>query len=294
MAAKAAQPKNCKQRRSIMASTVWKGFLQFGLVTVPVKLSVAARSESVEFHMLHKGCNARLEQKYFCKACGKEVPRADTVKGYEEDNAYLLVEPNEIEAIAPRSSTTMEVIQFVSAAEVDPIYLDASYFLEPEKVGRQVYKLLLETMRRTESLAIAKLAMRQREHTVVIRPYGSGLALHTLFYEAEVRAQELSLSDIEVADEHLRLAEQLIQSMLKPFDPTGFADQYQAKLVELLEAKRQGKPIPAMPARAVAPVVDILAALQQSLGKKPPVQAEAAVQTSVALATKPKRRTGTR
>ncbi len=283
-----------------MASTVWKGFLQFGLVTVPVKLSVAARSESIEFHMLHKGCNARLEQKYFCKACAKEVPRADTVKGYEENKAYLIVEPNEIEAIAPRSSTTMEVMQFVSAAEVDPIYLDASYFLEPEKVGRQVYKLLLETMRRTESLAIAKLAMRQREFTVVIRPYGPGLALHTLFYEAEVRAQELNLSDVEVAGEHLRLAEQLIESMRKPFDPRGFSDQYQAKLVELLEAKRQGKPMPAAPARAAAPVVNILEALQASLGKKPPVQAEAAVPTSAKpaaeapLATKPKRRTGTR
>jgi DNA end-binding protein Ku len=281
-----------------MASTVWKGFVSFGMVTIPVKLSVAARSESISFHQMHKPCGSRVNQQLVCKTCNRTVERAEIVKGYEEaKDKYLLIEPNEIEAIAPPSSTTMEIVQFVEAREVDPIYFESSYYLEPEKVGRVAYKLLVTAMRASERIAVAKLAMHQREHTVLIRPYGPGLSLNTMFYESEVRAQELNLSDVEIASEHLQLAGQLMTSMMKPFAPQEFRDEYQARLLEMLEAKRQGKPISITPARAAAPVVDILAALQQSLGRKPPAKAEAAVQTSampIPAETKSKRRTGTR
>ena len=262
-----------------MASTVWKGFLSFGVVTIPVKLSVAARSESISFNQIHKPCGSRINQQLVCKACDRVVERTEIIKGYEEaKDKYLLIEPSEIEAIAPQSSTAMEIVQFVEAHEVDPIYFESSYYLEPEKVGRVAYKLLLEAMRKSERIAVAKLAMHQPEHAVLIRPRGPGLSLHTMFYENEIRAQELNLSDVALTSEHLQLAEQLMTSMLKPFDPLEFRDEYQAKLLEMLEAKRQGKPITVVPARAAAPVVDILAALQQSLAKKPPVQAESAVQ----------------
>jgi DNA end-binding protein Ku len=281
-----------------MASTLWKGFLSFGMLTIPVKLSVAARSESISFNQIHKSCGSRINQQLFCKTCDRTVERTEIIKGFEEaKDKYLLIEPSEIEAIAPRSSTTMEIVQFVEAREVDPIYFESSYYLEPEKVGRTAYKLVLEAMRSSERMAIAKIAMHQREHTVLIRPYGPGLSLHTIFYENEVRAQELNLSDVEITSEHLQLAGQLMTSMMKPFDPQEFRDEYQAKLLEMLEAKRQGKPITVVPARAAAPVVDILSALQQSLGRKPPAKAEAAVQTSampIPAETKPKRRTGPR
>ena len=281
-----------------MASTIWKGYLAFGMLTIPVKLTVAARSESISFNQIHKSCGSRINQQLVCKTCDRTVERIEIVKGYEESKEkYLLIEPSEIEAIAPPSSTTIEILQFVQASEVDPIYLESSYFLDPEKVGRVAYKLLLEAMRKSDRMAIAKIAMHQREHTVLIRPHGPGLSIHTLFYENEVRAQELNLSDVQVTSEHLQLAEQLINGMLKPFDPREFRDEYQTKLLEMLEAKRQGKPIPIVPARAAAPVVNILEALQASLAKKPPAKAEAAVPTSATPATaepKPKRRTGTR
>ena len=284
-----------------MASTVWKGYLSFGMVTIPVKLSAAARSESISFHQIHKPCGSRINQQTICKSCNRAVERSEIVKGFEEGkDKYLLVEPSEIDAIAPESSTTMQIVQFVEGRDVNPIYFDASYYLEPEKVGRVAYKLLLEAMRSTARMAVAKLALHQREHIVLIRSCGAGLSLHTMFYENEVRAQGLNLSDVEITSEHLQLAEQLMTSMMRPFAPREFRDEYQAKLLEMLEAKRQGRPITVVPARVPAPVVDILAALQQSLAKKPPAQAEVAVQASAksdaetALAPKARRRTGTR
>ena len=120
-----------------MASTIWKGYLAFGMLTIPVKLTVAARSESISFNQIHKSCGSRINQQLVCKTCDRTVERIEIVKGYEESKEkYLLIEPSEIEAIAPQSSTTMEILQFVEAREVDPIYFESSYYVEPEKVGR--------------------------------------------------------------------------------------------------------------------------------------------------------------
>ena len=273
-----------------MASTVWKGHLTVGLVTIPVRLGVAASSDSLSFHMLHEDCKSRVKQKLFCETCNREVERAKTIKGFEEGkDQYLIIAPAEIESIAPGSSTTMEVSQFVDAEEVDPVYLESSYYLEPEKVGRAAYRLLMEGMRRTNRVAIAKLAMRQREHIVLIRPHGPGLILHTLYYEGEVRAQELNLSDVEVTKDHLNLIEQLIESMRAAFDPRQFRDEYQARLVQLLESKRAGQPLLVTAPPRAAAVVDITEALKMSLMKKPPASA-AAAQTPAALEAKPRKR----
>ena len=278
-----------------MSQTIWKGHLAFGLVTIPVRLVAAARSESISFHMLHRHCGSRLQQKLTCNACNTEVRREDTVKGYEEGrDQYLRVEPSEIEAIAPPSSATMEILQFIAGEELDPIYFDASYYLEPEKVGRTAYKLLAEAMRKSGRLAIVKLALHHREHTVVVRPCGPGLALHTMFYPAEVRALEVNLSDVEIAAEHLTLAEQLIASLVKPFDPGSFRDEYRERLLTLIESKRNGQPL-AVPAAAPArPVVNILDALIESLGRKPPVMAETPVPVletyAAKQASRPRRR----
>lgn len=261
-----------------MSQTIWKGHLAFGLVTIPVRLVAAAHSESISFHLLHRDCGSRLQQKLTCNTCGTEVRREDTVKGYEEGrDQYLLVEPSEIETIAPPSSATMEILQFIAGEELDPICFDASYYLEPEKVGRTAYKLLAEAMRKSGRLAIVKLALHHREHTVVVRPCGAGLALHTMFYQAEVRDLEVNLSDIEISAEHLALAEQLIASLVKPFDPSSFHDEYRKRLLALIESKRNGQPL-AIPAPAPArPVINILDALIESLGRKPPAKAETPV-----------------
>jgi DNA end-binding protein Ku len=279
------------------------------MVTIPVKLTAAARSESIAFNQIHKPCGSRIHQILVCKTCGETQPvdRKEIVKGYEDSkDHYLIFDPNELENLKVDSSETIEIAQFVSAEEVDPLYFDASYYLEPEKVGRTAYKLLLEALRNSGRLAIAKIALRQKESTVLIRPAGPGLALHTMFYANEIRSQELNWSDVTLNEQHLHLADQLMESMVQPFDPSQFRDEYQVKLVELIEAKREGKPLAITPPRAQAPVVDIMAALEASLAKKPAKKAPAreekpaaaaAVQTSTKptpAEAKPQRRTGTR
>ena len=254
-----------------MASTIWKGYITFGLISIPVRLFAAARSDRISFHQIHEPCHSRIKQQIWCPTCERVVERSELVKGYEaEKENYIIVEDEEIKKIAPESQETMEIIEFVKLDEVDPLYFDASYYLTPEDPGRRAYHLLLETMQGTGYAAMAKLAMHQREYTVIIRPREEGLTLHTIFYANEVRAipEYGQTKGMEIKPQEIRLAEQLVQSLAASFDPERFEDTYQKRLTELLEAKREGKTIHQTTTRKLAPVIDLMAALQKSLNQK--------------------------
>jgi DNA end-binding protein Ku len=169
----------------------------------------------------------------------------------------------------------MEILEFVKLEEVDPLYFDSSYYATPEDPGTRAYQLLLDTMRRTGYAAMAKIAMHQREYTVVIRPREEGLTLHTIFYANEVRAiPEYGLkSKTEIKPQELQLAQQLVESLAAPFDPEKYEDAYQKRLTDLIEAKRQGKEVKETRTKKIAPVIDLMTALQRSLNaasdKKP-------------------------
>lgn len=263
-----------------MASTIWKGYVSFGLISIPVRLFAAARTERISFNMLHGVCSTRIKQQLYCPTCERVVERSEIVKGHEaEKDAFVIVSDEELKKVAPASSETMEIVEFVQLSEIDPLYFDTSYYATPEEPGRKAYQLLLETMQRTGYAAIAKVAMHQREHTVVIRPREDGLTLHTIYYANEVRAipEYGQTRNTEVRPQEIQLAEQLVKSLASPFDPEKYEDSYQKRVSEMLEAKRNGSKIHEVKGKKLAPVIDLMAALQKSLNqsgadKKPAAQ----------------------
>ena len=280
-----------------MASTVWKGHLTFGLLSLPVKLYSAARGESVSFNQLHKNDHSRVKQVLYCQLEDKPIQRSDIVKGYEyEKDKYVVVDDEEIKKVAPKTAKTMEVLEFVKASEVDPVYLDASYYLAPDEAGEKPYSLLFEALRQSGCVGVAKIAMHNREHIVILRPGARGILLHTMYYEDEIRqVEEFRTDTSKVQDKELALAKMLIESLLAPFEPGKYKDNYRENLLSMIKAKIEGKEIvePAAPAHK-APVIDILEALKMSLaeGKKPPQsvrQASAHSEKTGAEAGKPKR-----
>jgi len=256
-----------------MASTVWKGHLTFGLVSFPVKLFTAARSESISFNQLHKSDNSRIKQVIYCQAEDKPIPRSEIVKGYEyEKDRYVVVEDEEIKKMAPTTAKVMEILEFVKTEEVDPIYFESSFYIAPDDAGEKPYALLYGTLKRTGYVGVAKIAMHNREHIVIFRPGSFGLTMHTMYYANEVRKVEEFRTDISlVKEQEAKLAEMLVQSLAAPFEPEKYHDTYRDNLQALIDAKVKGKEVVTPPHAEPAKVIDIMEALKQSLAvaKKP-------------------------
>ena len=255
-----------------MASTVWKGYITFGLITIPVRLYAAARTERVSFNQIHEVCGSRIKQQTYCPQCERVIERSELVKGYEvEKERYVIVSDEEVKSVAPASSDNMEILEFVKAEGIDPIYFDASYFMVPEDAGKKAYHLLLQTMQKSGYSAIAKIAMHQREYTVVVRPHPDGLLLHTMFYPEEVReVPEFKRDDsVSVKPQEVALAEKLVEGLAADFDPSKYHDEYQGRLLGMIEAKKEGQPVHAEEPKRRAPVIDLMQALQKSLGELP-------------------------
>jgi DNA end-binding protein Ku len=265
-----------------MATSVWKGYLTFGLISIPVKLFSAARTERISFNQLHKECMTRVKQPLWCPTHQRIVERSEIVKGYEyEKDQYVLIDEEEIKKIAPPSARTMEILEFVNAAEVDPIYLDASYYMVPDDPGRKAYQLLTQTLEETARVAIAKVAMHQREYIVLVRPLKHGLTLHTLYFADEVRqvSEYASGPEVPVRPDELKLAKQLVESLVADFDPKKYHDEFQTQLKALIDSKLQGQQVATVSQPELAPVIDMMEALKKSLAaretapKKPPARA---------------------
>ena len=262
-----------------MASTVWKGHLTFGLVSLPVKLYSAARSETVSFNQLHKSDHSRVKQVLYCQVEDKPVPRAELVKGYEyEKDKYVVVDEEEIKKVAPRTAKTMEILEIVKASEVDAVFFESSYYVAPDDAGEKPYALLFEALRRSEYLALAKIAMHNREHIVLLRPGKHGILMHTMYYTDEIRQVEEFRTDISlVKEKELELAMSLIENLTGAFEPEKYKDTYRENLRAMIAAKVEGKETVEPPAPThLAPVIDILEALKMSIAeaKKPVRTAE--------------------
>jgi DNA end-binding protein Ku len=251
-----------------MPSSAWKGFITFGLISIPVRLYAAARPSRISLHQLHSICRTRLRQPLFCPTCNRMVDRSEVVKGYEyQEGKYVLVEPHEIKKIEPESARSMEILSFVKAEEIDPLFFNASYFVVPEDEGRKAYQLLLKTQEETKRVGIAKLTMHQREYTVFLRPYDHGLALHTMYFANEVRqAPGYGKTDnVKLKPQEVKLAEQLVQTLSEEFRLEKYHDEFQARLKALIEAKQERREVAETPHPHRAPVIDMMAALKKSL-----------------------------
>ena len=259
-----------------MAASVWKGHLTFGLVSFPVRLFSAARSETISFNLLHKGDHSRIRQVTFCQAEDKPVSRSELVKGYEyEKDHYVEVADEDIKKVAPKTASVMEIQEFVKGDEVDPIYLESSYYMAPDEGGEKPYALLFEALRQSSYYGVAKVSMHNREHVVILRPSRRGIMLHTMYYMDEVRqVQEFRTDTDLVRDKELDLARTLITALAAKFEPEKYHDTYRENLQKMIEAKIEGRKVVETPAPQVAPVVDIMEALKRSLAeRKKPVQA---------------------
>jgi DNA end-binding protein Ku len=254
-----------------MANSIWRGHIAFGMVSFPVKLGAAARTQTISFHQLHNCDHSRVKQVLYCQAEDRPVARDELIKGYEyEKDRYVIVEDCDLERVAPASASVMEVLEFVPGAEIDPLYLDASYYVQPEVAGERPYALLLETLRQTGYVGIGQWTLHSREHIVVLRPGRTGLLLHTMYYSAEVRAvDEFRTDTTQISAQELELATLLVRALAGPFQPAKYHDHYQENLRALLDAKIQGQEMEERAAKPVlAPVVDILEALKASLAIK--------------------------
>ncbi len=266
-----------------MAAT-WRGFLTFGLISIPIDLSPAARTDRISFNQLHSVCHSRLRQPLFCPTCDRFVERSEVEKGYEyEKDQYLLFKKEELEEIEPESAKTMEILQFVKADEIDPVYFDSSYYATPKQEGTRAYHLLLNAMSKTGYAGVAKVTMFGRENIIIIRARENGLILHTMFYPHEVRSagESAVASKSELKERESKLAMQLIETLASPFQPDQFSDSYQEVLQKLIDAKAHGQKLAVVPHAKRAPVIDLMEALKQSLNpksptQKPPVQKEVA------------------
>ncbi len=260
-----------------MAASVWSGYLTFGLISMPVRLFSGARSSGISFHMLHRDDLTRIKQQLYCPSDNRVVERSEIVKGYEyRKDEYVVIEPEEIKKIEPKTAKTMEILEFVKESEVDPVYFESSYYMLPEEAGRRPYALLTKALEESEYVAIAKLTMHNREYTVFLRPHEGGLMLHTMYYEEEVRKVEgFGAPDVELKEAEVKVAHQLIEALAMDWEPEKYHDEFQDNLKNLIQTKLEGGKIAEVEKpKKLAPVVDLMAALKQSLaemeGKKKP------------------------
>jgi DNA end-binding protein Ku len=268
-----------------MATSIWKGHLTFGLVSFPVRLYTAARAESVSFNQLHKDDHSRVKQVIYCQSENRPIERSEIVKGYEyEKGKYVVVEDEEIKKVAPKTAKTMEIEQFVKIDDIDPVFFESSYYLAPEEGGEKPYALLFEALKRTKLAGIAKIAMHNREHVVILRTGDRGVVMHTMYFSDEVRrSEEFRTDTTSLKEQELGLAKMLVESLQGEFEPEKYHDSYRDNLRGLIESKVQGHKIVETPEPRSAPVIDIMEALKQSLAmRKPPT-------TATGPAARPKR-----
>ena len=255
----------------------WKGQLRLSLVSIPVELYSASRSAAkISFRQIHAPSGKRVQYEKTVEGIGP-VDRDDIVKGYEvDDGEYILLDPDEIDEIKLESKKTLEIVQFVGACEISPLYFDRPYYLVPkDELAQDAYRVVRDALRAAEKVGLGQLAMRGKEYLVAIRPCGDGLLLETLHYEAEIREAEPMFSGIEDAEadeDLLDVATSLIDRKTAPFDASAFSDSYDAALRDLIEAKREDKKTPRTTAKGGKAsdgenVVDLMGALKESLKK---------------------------
>lgn len=262
--------------------TVWKGAISFGLVHVPVKMYTATEDKDIHFRSLHKDCGMPINYAKTCRHCEKEVGPDDIVKGFEyEKGKFVIVKEEELEAIKPESAKTIQILDFVDLPDIDPIYFQKAYYLSPDMAGAGAYSLLLEAIKQSGKIGIAKISIRSKSSLAAIRFIDNCLCLETMFFPDEIRSisQVPNLPAQTVVNEkELAMAKTLVEQLSEKFDPSKYTDDYRIALTELIEQKIAGESIDIVTApdtEGRSNVIDLMAALQASLDatKAPPVPA---------------------
>src|SRR3954452_9139839 len=230
--------------------SIWKGALSFGLVTIPVKVYSATQQNDVSFHQVHADDGGRIRYKRVCELDGEEVAYSDIAKGYELPSGEVVVlTDDDFDDLPLPSGKVVDVLEFVPAEQVDPIYFAKSYYLEPDGQGVKPYILLREALEESDRVAVVKVALRQRESLATLRGRDGVLVLETVLWPDEIREPDFAFlgEDVDVRPQELTMAQSLIETMTGDFDPTQFTDEYREALEAVVEAKIEGKEVVAPP-----------------------------------------------
>jgi DNA end-binding protein Ku len=256
-----------------MPRSIWRGAISFGLVNVPVKLYSAVSKKTVRFNQLHDEDGQRIQMKRVCSADGEEVPFEHIVKGYEiSPDRYVVITPEELDALDPAKTRTIDIEDFVDLDEIDPLFYEHPYYLVPDTGASKAYKLLLSALEQTNKVAIARVVIRSKEYLTAIRPANGVLTMETMLFSDELvpvdSLDELPDEDVNATEREVKMARQLIESLAAEFEPTKYKDEYRERVLELIEAKAEGQEI-AMPEAPEEPtaVPDLMAALEASLAE---------------------------
>ena len=249
---------------------LWNGTLAFGLVVIPVRLYAATERKSVAFHLLHEACHTPVKYMKWCPSCEKEVPLAEIVKAYEyKKGEYVVVSEDEMDAVPGPLGHAIEILDFVKLADVDPVYYEKSFFLEPREGAEKAYALLLRSMREEGKVALARVAIRAKETLAIVRTYRDKfILLETMFWADEVRAgDELSVAaGVSLDDREKAMATTLIETLTADFAPEKYASRQREAVADLIQRKVQGREIVREPEAAVQ-VIDLMEALRRSVEK---------------------------
>ena len=288
-----------------MAHAIWSGAINFGLVTIPVKLFTAVRTSDLRFNFLHKKDDGRIYNERHCTVCGEKVEYADLVRGYEyEKGQYVTLADDDFKSVLPEATQSVEIVEFVDLDQINPMYFDTPYYLEPEKKGRHAYALLRESLREANKVGIAKVVIRSREHLAALKPNGEALVLELMHFADElVEQSDFDFPELKekVAPAELQMAKMLIDTMSsETFEPEKFHDDYREAVMAMIDARVAGEEVTVTETKrpAATNVVNLMDVLQRSLeqskrsgasGAKPGTAAKAASKKSAAAA-KPKRK----
>ncbi len=253
-----------------MLRAIWSGSISFGLVGIPVKAVPAQSPKDIRFELLHGPCHSKTKTNRYCPKCEREVPEDEMVRGFQyAKGQYVIVTPEEQEAMGTPAKRTLQILDFVEMTDVDPIYYEKPYFLQPSEGGERTYALLHRAMSDANRVGIGKVALREREHLALIRPHKHGLVMEILAFPDEVRAIEDAVPpmDVKIDERELQMANMLVQSMTSEFDPSKYRDEYREQLTRMIEEKVEGGTVtlPAAPGPATGAVSDLMEMLRRSL-----------------------------
>ncbi|MGH7707615.1 MAG: Ku protein [Vulcanimicrobiaceae bacterium] len=256
-----------------MAHAIWSGSVNFGLVTIPVKVFTAVKGNDLSFNMIHAKDGGRIKYERVCSVDGKPVAWDEIVKGYEyEKGEYVTLSDDDFKKASPEATQSVEILEFVELDKINPMFFDKPYYLEPTKQGRHAYALLREALSASNRVAIARVVLRSKEYICAVKPNGDALLMELMHWAEElVEASSLELpASAKLPEAEMKMAMMLIDSMtVDAFEPEKFTNKYHDELLAMIEARAAGKELPE-PAKKAAPrgnVVDLMDVLQRSLAK---------------------------
>jgi len=259
-----------------MPRSIWNGVISFGMVSIPVKLYTGTQDKDISFNMLHKTDNARIKMLRWCPVDERAVEMSEIVKGYEyARDQYVVLTDEDFEKLPLPSKHTIELAQFVKADEIDPVYYEKTYYLEADERAVKPYALLVKALREKGLVAIAKIAIRNKERLCALRPMDGTIVLETLYYPDEIRIEKSEVPEVDVSERELQMAFTLIDMLQEPFDPEKYHDEYREALMKLIEAKLEGQELAEAPAPVPAKVTDLMSALKASVEAQKKKRAEA-------------------